>query len=256
MPARRRARARRSRRRRRAWSSASTSPRRPSAALDPRRRASSGSPPRACGASRRRRCSPSRARARALLTGERTALNFLAAPERRRDADRALRPTRSRARARGSSTRARPRPACARSRRPRSSPAAATNHRVGLYDMVLIKENHVAAAGGVGARPCAAARERCPGPAARGRVPRRSTRSTRRWRPARTRILLDNMTPDELRAAVAARRRPRGARGQRRHRPREPSGTSPRPGVDFVSVGALTHSAPALDLSLLLEPLP
>ena len=45
-----------------------------------------------------------------------------------------------------------------------------TNHRFGLFDMVLIKENHVAAAGGVGPA-VRAARERFAGPPARGRVP-------------------------------------------------------------------------------------
>ena len=68
------------------------------------------------------------------------------------------------------------------------------------------------------------------------------------------RVLLDNMAPDELRAAVELA----GGRAEL-----EASGgitldTSarwPRPGVDYISVGALTHSAPALDFSLLLDPL-
>ena len=70
------------------------------------------------------------------------------------------------------------------------------------------------------------------------------------------RLLLDNMTPDELRAAVAAR----DAAGSRAAL--EASGgvtlasvaEIAATGVDMISIGALTHSAPALDLSMLLDP--
>ena len=178
-----------------------------------------------------------------------------AAPVRRRDADRALRAGgRGHRRAR-SSTRARRRRACGRSRRPRSRPAAAPTTASGLYDAILIKENHVGARrrGRRGGARAPALRARA---AARGRVRARSPRSTRRSRRARRGILLDNMDADAA------------ARGGRARRPAAPSS---RPaaasrcetlravastGVDFISVGALTHSAPALDLSLILEPLP
>ena len=69
------------------------------------------------------------------------------------------------------------------------------------------------------------------------------------------RILLDNMSPDELRRAVArvnGRAELEASGGVTLQTLREVAST----GVDFVSVGALTHSAPALDLSLLLTPLP
>jgi hypothetical protein len=68
-------------------------------------------------------------------------------------------------------------------------------------------------------------------------------------------ILLDNMTPGaQVRAAVARRRRaPRGGRGLRRRAPRD-AGRLRAPGVDVISVGALTHSAPAADLSLTVLP--
>jgi nicotinate-nucleotide pyrophosphorylase (carboxylating) len=69
------------------------------------------------------------------------------------------------------------------------------------------------------------------------------------------RLLLDNMTPDELRRAVAhvaGRAELEASGGVTLETVREVAST----GVDFVSVGALTHSAPALDLSLLLTPLP
>ena len=107
-----------------------------------------------------------------------------AAPERRGDADRALR-------------RGGPRHRRARPRHPQDdagaapareggggAPAAATNHRVGLFDAILIKENHAAMAGGVG-EAVRAARARRPGRPRGGRVPRRRARSRRRWRAGR-----------------------------------------------------------------------
>jgi len=69
------------------------------------------------------------------------------------------------------------------------------------------------------------------------------------------RLLLDNMTPAELRAAVrrvAGRARLEASGGVTFETLKDIAST----GVEWVSVGALTHSAPALDLSLLLEPLP
>ena len=71
------------------------------------------------------------------------------------------------------------------------------------------------------------------------------------------RILLDNMAPPQLREAVAARNRVRpdieleASGGVTLETVGEIAAT----GVDYISVGALTHSAPALDLSLLVEPL-
>ena len=80
---------------------------------------------RGSGATRSRSTSPrSSGPARALLAGERTALNFLVPPVRHRDPDRPVRPTPSRAPGRRSSTRARPPRGCGRSRRRRSRRAA------------------------------------------------------------------------------------------------------------------------------------
>jgi nicotinate-nucleotide pyrophosphorylase (carboxylating) len=128
-----------------------------------------------------------------------------------------------------------------------------TSHRFGLFDMVLIKENHIAAAGGVGPA-VRAARERF------ADLPIEVEAQTaaevdEALEAGAPRILLDNMTPDEMRAIVA------GVAGRAEL---EASGgidldtvrTAAETGVDFVSVGALTHSAPALDLSLILERLP
>jgi nicotinate-nucleotide pyrophosphorylase (carboxylating) len=68
-------------------------------------------------------------------------------------------------------------------------------------------------------------------------------------------LLLDNMTSDQLRDAVAhvaGRATLEASGGVTLQTLREVAST----GVDFISVGAITHSAPALDLSLLMEPLP
>jgi nicotinate-nucleotide pyrophosphorylase (carboxylating) len=130
------------------------------------------------------------------------------------------------------------------------------NHRMGLYDAYLIKENHIPLAGGLAAavrraREADGSREvevEC----------RDATEVAEALEAGADRLLLDNMEPAELRDAVAAREA------------HAPPGTA-RPaleasggitldnvaeiaatGVDFVSVGALTHSARALDLSMLL----
>jgi nicotinate-nucleotide pyrophosphorylase (carboxylating) len=69
------------------------------------------------------------------------------------------------------------------------------------------------------------------------------------------RILLDNMDSEHLRAAVsevAGRAELEASGGFTLETIRDVAAT----GVNFISIGALTHSAPALDLSLLLEPLP
>jgi nicotinate-nucleotide pyrophosphorylase (carboxylating) len=123
------------------------------------------------------------------------------------------------------------------------------NHRMGLGDAALIKDNHVAAAGGV-ARAVAAVRLAAP------EVPLEVECDTldevREALAAGARfLLLDNMTVAEMRAAVAEARRFDGVRleasgGLRLAAAREVATT----GVDYLAVGALTHSSPALDLGL------
>jgi nicotinate-nucleotide pyrophosphorylase (carboxylating) len=128
-----------------------------------------------------------------------------------------------------------------------------TNHRIGLYDELLIKENHVATAGGVGdaVRRAAAARPDLP-----LEVEVRSLEELDEALEAgATRVLLDNMDPGTLRAAVAragGRAWLEASGGVTLETLREIA----RSGVDFISIGALTHSAPALDLSLLMELIP
>jgi nicotinate-nucleotide pyrophosphorylase (carboxylating) len=127
------------------------------------------------------------------------------------------------------------------------------NHRFGLFDMVLIKENHAAMAGGVGPA-VRAARERFPDLPLE--VECRTLEEVREALEAGApRLLLDNMAPGMLRAValeVAGRAELEASGGVTLETLRAHADT----GVDFVSVGALTHSAPALDLSLILEPLP
>lgn len=129
-----------------------------------------------------------------------------------------------------------------------------TNHRIGLFDMVLIKENHVAAAGGIAAAVEAVRRQN-----ERGLRVEIETRDLAEvdeaLRAGVDVILLDNMTLDVLRDAVrrvAASGTPtqtEASGGVNLETVRAIAET----GVDLISVGALTHSAPALDLSLLVE---
>jgi nicotinate-nucleotide pyrophosphorylase (carboxylating) len=128
-----------------------------------------------------------------------------------------------------------------------------TNHRAGLYDAILIKENHAALAGGVGE---AVRRAREHAPELPLEVECRTREEVDEALAARApRILLDNMSVAELRATVehvAGRAELEASGGVTLQALREIGGT----GVQFVSVGALTHSAPALDLSLILTPIP
>jgi nicotinate-nucleotide pyrophosphorylase (carboxylating) len=124
-----------------------------------------------------------------------------------------------------------------------------SNHRMGLGDAALIKDNHVAAAGGVAAA-IRAVRAAAPG------LPLEVECDTldqvgEALAAGAGLILLDNMGLDELRAAVARARAYPQARleasgGLRLDTARAAAET----GVHFIAVGALTHSSPALDLGL------
>jgi nicotinate-nucleotide pyrophosphorylase (carboxylating) len=128
------------------------------------------------------------------------------------------------------------------------------NHRAGLHDAVLVKENHAVLAGGVGpATRSAVAYARANGLSV---VVECATLEEvdAALEAGAPRILLDNMTLEELREAVA--------RARDRAQTEASGGVTlasaraiAETGVDFLSVGALTHSAPALDLSLSLAPL-
>jgi nicotinate-nucleotide pyrophosphorylase (carboxylating) len=130
------------------------------------------------------------------------------------------------------------------------------NHRMGLYDAVLIKENHIAAAGGL-AKAVYAARNAQPEMAIEVEV-RNLDETAYALGMGVDRLLLDNMSPDLLREAVALRDQNAGgpdgvsleaSGGVNLDNVREIAET----GVEFISIGALTHSARTLDFSMLLD---
>lgn len=129
------------------------------------------------------------------------------------------------------------------------------NHRVGLFDAVLIKENHIAMAGGVENAVIASRRA---SPDIQIEVEAETLDEVRAGISAGAdRILLDNMDGPTMTEAV-------GIRNEAKPEVElEASGgvnldniaAIAATGVDFISIGALTHSAPSLDVSLLLNPL-
>jgi len=190
-------------------------------------------------------------RARALLTGERTALNFLArlsgVATAAAQAARAVDGTGAQVLDTRKTT-----PGLRELEKAAVAAGGAVNHRAGLYDAILIKENHIAAAGGITAA-VNSARRAAPELAATLEVEVRNPAEIDEALAAGApRLLLDNMDEAQLRAAVAqvAGRAELEASG--RVTP-ETLGAVARTGVQWISIGALTHSAPALDLSLLLE---
>jgi len=215
--------------------------------------------------------------AQAILTGERAALNFLAhlcgiATLTRRFVEQ-LAGTQARIRDTRKTT-----PGLRALEKYAVQCGGGTNHRFGLYDAILIKENHIAIAGGVKAAldrahaftslkmsaPQTAsaydatgldAKLAGPGPLS-VQIEVRNERELREALGAGAEaVLLDNMTPE------AARRSVQLARNLRRDCVIEISGgitldnarAYAETGADFLSSGALTHSAPAANLSLLVE---
>jgi nicotinate-nucleotide pyrophosphorylase (carboxylating) len=187
--------------------------------------------------------------ARALLVGERTALNFLQrlsgiATRARRFVDAAggritILDTRKTT------------PTLRLLEKYAVRAGGASNHRVGLFDAILIKDNHIRLAGGV-RQAIERARAYRPGLPVEieaetvGQVEEALTAG------AET-ILVDNMSTERIRDAVAlARHRAKIeiSGGVTLERIPELAAT----GADFVSVGALTHSAPAIDISFEIEP--
>ena len=188
--------------------------------------------------------------ARAILTGERTALNLLGrlsgVATAAATAARIVAGTGARVLDTRKTT-----PGLRMLEKAAVAAGGAHNHRVGLFDAILIKENHAAAAGGIGVA-VRAARELRPDLPLEVEVRDRGEVDEALAAGA-PRLLLDNMDPGELRATVAhvaGRAELEASGGITLGTLREVAET----GVDFISLGALTHSAPALDLSLLVEP--
>ena len=120
-----------------------------------------------------------------------------------------------------------------------------TNHRTGLYDMILIKDNHIAAAGSI-----TGAIERCRSSRLPVEVETQTLDEVKEALAAGAkRILLDNMTGAQMRRAVVLARRKaklEASGGINLRNARRVAET----GVDYISVGAITHSAPAADIAL------
>ncbi len=189
--------------------------------------------------------------ASALLSGERTALNFLArlsgVATAAARAARAVQGTGATVLDTRKTT-----PGLRELEKQAVAAGGASNHRAGLYDAILIKENHIAAAGGIAA---AVERSRAAAPELAGRLEvevRDEEEIEQALAAGAPRLLLDNMTPEELRSAVAlvaGRAELEASGGVDLGTLRDVAET----GVGWISMGAVTHSAPALDLSLTLE---
>ncbi|MFQ5457586.1 MAG: carboxylating nicotinate-nucleotide diphosphorylase, partial [Myxococcota bacterium] len=122
-----------------------------------------------------------------------------------------------------------------------------TNHRMGLYDAVLIKDNHLRAAGGP-AKAIDRARRNAPGSAITVEA-QTLPELEEALSAGADRVLLDNMDLETLREAVSicgGRALLEASGGVTLENVRAVAET----GVDFISIGALTHSAPGADLSL------
>ena len=122
-----------------------------------------------------------------------------------------------------------------------------TNHRIGLYDAILIKDNHIAVAGGA-AEAIRRARAHAPGKSLEievGSLDELALAMTERP----DIVLLDNMSVDEMREAVAfvSGRAKLEASG---NVTLDTIAAIAETGVDYISSGWITHSAPALDLGL------
>jgi nicotinate-nucleotide pyrophosphorylase (carboxylating) len=192
--------------------------------------------------------------AQALLTGERTALNFLAhlsgVATLAARAAREVQGTGAKVLDTRKTT-----PGLRALEKAAVAAGGASNHRAGLYDAILIKENHIAAAGGI-AEAIERARELAPELADTLEVEVRDEHEIAQALAAGApRLLLDNMDAARMRAAVeqvAGRAELEASGGVTLQTLRALAHT----GIEWISMGALTHSAPALDLSLIITPQP
>jgi nicotinate-nucleotide pyrophosphorylase (carboxylating) len=185
--------------------------------------------------------------AAAILSGERTALNFLQRMSGTATASRRASELVAGTRARVIDTR-KTTPGLRVLEKYAVRVGGASNHRAGLDDGFLIKENHIRAAGGITAAVTAAQLRAAPGQVVEVEVTTLAELDEALQAGARL-ILLDNFSVDLLRAAVVhtdGRARLEASGGITFDNLAEVAHT----GVDFVSLGALTHSAGVLDFSL------
>jgi len=124
----------------------------------------------------------------------------------------------------------------------------AVNHRMGLFDAILIKDNHIAAAGGVTAAIQAARAAVAKGTKLEVEVDTLA-QLDEALEIGIDQVLLDNMNPAQLKEAVA-RVRGRAITEASGSITAETAGPIAESGVDLLSVGWITHSAPCLDLGL------
>src|SRR5271157_449349 len=215
-------------------------------------------------------------RAGAILTGERTALNFLGRLSGIATLTRSFVEQLAGTRAKIRDTR-KTTPGLRLLEKYAVKMGGGTNHRIGLYDAILLKENHIALAGGVKAamdQAHAFASRRmkpramtayeavgtAPSPAESASLPiqievRNESELREALRAGAESVLLDNMTAEEARRCVEI------VRGVRAECIVEISGgitlqnarSYAETGADYLSSGALTHSAPAADVSLLVD---
>lgn len=190
--------------------------------------------------------------ARGILTAERTALNFLqrlsgVATETRKYVD-AVDGLETRVLDTRKTT-----PGWRRLEKKAVVDGGGENHRMGLYDRVMVKDNHLASEGGLAALQAAIGKLEADHPEVEVELEADRLDQVEAFLGLHgvDYLLLDNMSPDDLRRAV-------GMRGERSSPQLEASGGVTLEtvrgialsGVDFVSVGAITHSAPSMDLGL------
>ena len=188
--------------------------------------------------------------ARSIVTGERTALNFLQTLSGTATATRALAELVAGTRARILDTR-KTLPGLRLAQKYAVLCGGGSNHRIGLFDAVLIKENHIAAVGSLTAAVAAARRH---SPNVKIEVEVENLAQLREALAADAdRVMLDDFTLDGLRAGVALR----DAHGGKRQE-LEASGSVDaatlravaETGVDFISIGAITKHVRAIDFSM------
>ncbi len=190
--------------------------------------------------------------ARGLLTGERTALNFLQTLSATATAARTYVDAIAGTRTRILDTR-KTLPGLRLAQKYAVRVGGAHNHRIGLFDAILIKENHIVAAGGIAAA-VTTARRQSPGVLLQVEV-ETLAQAAEAFAAGADRLLLDNFTPTQMAEAVRLRDARAPGTGL------EASGgitlagirAVAETGVDFISIGDLTKNIRAVDLSMRFE---